>query len=113
MWAAVLTTAVLFGVAHGSIYRMLPVTVLGVAFGLLAWHSRSVFPGVAAHAVNNGIFAVIAAYPPLRQWATEQKLLFIPWSWTAAGAVVLALGLYLAMRQRQVSTPAVINEERA
>ncbi len=113
MWAAVLITGLLFGVAHGSIYRMMPVTVLGIAFGLLAWHSRSVFPGVVAHAVNNGIFAVLASYAPMRQWAADQKLLFIPWSWTAAGAVVLALGLYLAMRPREASAPTVVDEERA
>jgi sodium transport system permease protein len=96
MWTAILVTALLFGVAHGSIYRMLPVTFLGVVFGYLAWQSKSVIPGMFAHAVNNGTAVLLVSYAPLRDYALKQKMQYLPLEWTAAGAVVLALGLWLA-----------------
>lgn len=96
MWPAILVTAFLFGIAHGSIYRMLPVTFLGVVIGYLAWQSKSVVPGMLAHAINNATAILFVSYPPMREWAMKQKLQHLPLEWTAAGAVVLAAGLWLA-----------------
>lgn len=96
MWTAILTSAVLFGVAHGSIYRMLPVTFLGVVFGYLAWNSKSVIPGMLAHAINNGLAAILVSYEPLRTYVSAEKLTFVPLHWSAIGAVVLTAGLLLA-----------------
>lgn len=103
MWTAILVTALLFGVAHGSIYRMMPVTLLGVVVGYLAWQSRSVIPCMFAHAINNGIAALLVSYPPLREYAAKQKMLFLPLEWSAAGAVVLAIGLWLARQPQRAS----------
>ncbi|MBI3683771.1 MAG: CPBP family intramembrane metalloprotease [Acidobacteria bacterium] len=101
MWTAILASGLLFGVAHGSIYRMLPVTLLGMLFAYLAWRSRSVFPGMLAHAVNNGVGISIVAFAPLRDYVVSQKMQFIPLSWSAAGAVVLVIGLMLARGRRR------------
>jgi membrane protease YdiL (CAAX protease family) len=57
-WGAVFgiaASAMLFGLAHGSVGRLLPTALLGAGFGLLAIGSRSVFPAVLAHALNNFI----------------------------------------------------------
>ena len=37
--AAIALTALLFGLAHASIYRLAPTFLLGIAFGLLVWRS--------------------------------------------------------------------------
>ncbi|MCS7027085.1 MAG: ABC transporter permease subunit [Bryobacteraceae bacterium] len=96
MWPAILAAALLFGLAHGSIYRLLPVTFLGVVIGYLAWRSQSVIPGMLAHAVNNASALMLVSHPALRQWTVKQQLQFLPLEWSAFGALVLAAGLWLA-----------------
>lgn len=98
--ASVVLSAVLFGVAHGSVYRMLPVTILGLAIGWLFWHSRSVFPGMIAHALNNGIAVAAMTATPLRDYVLEHKLRHVPLEWSAVGLVVMATGLWMAWQFR-------------
>ena len=62
-WPAVLVTALLFGLAHASIYRLLPTFILGVLLGVLRWRSGSVVPGIVMHAVNNGLIGDVGAAP--------------------------------------------------
>ena len=51
-WIAMLLQAILFGVSHGykGVAAMLRITVLGLAFGLVAVTRRSLRPGILAHA---------------------------------------------------------------
>jgi sodium transport system permease protein len=56
---AVLISAVLFGAMHLSPYRFIPTFLLGISFGALAVASRSIFPAMLAHALNNA--AVVLA----------------------------------------------------
>jgi sodium transport system permease protein len=67
-WPAVLLSALLFGLAHASIYRLLPTMVLGLILGLVRWRSGSVVPGMVMHAVNNGLIGTLAQRPALAAW---------------------------------------------
>ncbi len=60
-WQAVLATALAFGALHASIFRLAPTAALGLVLGGLSLRSRSVVPGIVAHALNNGL-AVLAGY---------------------------------------------------
>ena len=56
-WGVVVATAVsavLFGVAHGELATGLFATLVGLAMAVLRHRSRSIWPGVAAHATING-----------------------------------------------------------
>ena len=60
-WIALVLQSILFGVSHGyqGIGAMVRITVLGVAFGLMAIWRRSLRPGMIAHAwtdAASGIF---------------------------------------------------------
>lgn len=94
-WAGVLLTALLFGLAHASVHRLLPTALLGVALGYLVLRSGSVFVGMIAHALNNGL-AVLLVHG---QRAGVQVGLDpdepLPWSLSVVGAVVCASGLWL------------------
>jgi membrane protease YdiL (CAAX protease family) len=57
--AAVSVSAVIFALAHMDPTHSLGVLPLGVWLGVVAWLSRSVWPGILCHAFNNA-FAVIA-----------------------------------------------------
>jgi membrane protease YdiL (CAAX protease family) len=58
-WALVLTTALLFGIMHLNLYRMLGPTLLGLTMGLLVYKSGSILTSAIFHALNNGVAIVI------------------------------------------------------
>ena len=64
-WVAVTLTGVLFGLLHLYLHRLLLTAALGVAIGWVAWQTRSVWPGVLLHFVNNAaaVLAVRGALP--------------------------------------------------
>ncbi|WP_437715581.1 ABC transporter permease subunit/CPBP intramembrane protease [Sorangium sp. So ce448] len=87
-------SALLFGLAHGSVYRLLPTFSLGLALGYARHRTGSVLPGALLHALNNGLAVSLLYFKP--SWA--QGLLegeVLPWSVTFAGMVVSLAGLLL------------------
>lgn len=91
--AAVGGTALLFSVAHASIYRLLPTVFLGAILGALAWRSGSIFVSMTAHAVNNAFIATLVH----ERWIAEALGLggseMPSWRVTAVGTVVMVVGL--------------------
>jgi sodium transport system permease protein len=95
-WPAILVTALLFGLAHSSIYRLLPTMFLGLLFGYLVWRTGSIAAGILAHLLNNGLMATLARSGEFLSWLGLASAKEVPWSIIAGGAVVLAAGLALA-----------------
>lgn len=92
--AAIVISSLLFGLAHGSVYRLLPTAFLGLAMGYARYRTGSIGSGMIIHALNNGI-AVSLLYLdlPLVKGIVEGGEL--PWSITAGGAAAFAGGLLL------------------
>jgi sodium transport system permease protein len=53
--AAILGCAVMFGIYHVDVYRLIPTTALGAMLGFCAWRSGSLGPSVLAHFINNAV----------------------------------------------------------
>jgi hypothetical protein len=66
---AIAIAALLFAVMHLDPVRFPALVVLGAMFGWLAWRAGSIWPAIAAHAVNNGVAAglVLAGGTPPRE----------------------------------------------
>ncbi len=58
--SAIVLTAVLFGLFHLDVYRLLPATLLGILLGYLAHASASILPAMLAHFCNNAILVTLA-----------------------------------------------------
>jgi membrane protease YdiL (CAAX protease family) len=56
---AIAAGAVLFAALHLDPVRFPALVVLGLVFGWLTWRAGSVWPAIAAHAVNNGVAMVL------------------------------------------------------
>src|SRR5262245_12131511 len=54
-WTAIIITSAVFGLAHGILQQSLGAAVIGVVIGFIAVKSGSLWPGVAYHAVHNGL----------------------------------------------------------
>ncbi len=99
---ALLASALLFGLAHSSVYRLLPTAFLGLLFGYAVWRTRSVGCSILAHLLNNGITATVVYVPAYAQWLGMGKERFLPWTTTAIGCVIALVGLLLIASVPQV-----------
>jgi len=84
---AIVVTAVLFSGFHLDPVGFAARLELGVLFGLLAWRSGSLWPGIAAHAVNNAVATVLFLFS---QGAEESE---VPLKLLVALALVGNVGL--------------------
>jgi membrane protease YdiL (CAAX protease family) len=86
---AVALTSLLFGIAHGSLWAAIPITVLGCFLGILVARSRSVTAPWIAHGVFNAV-----AYAELcitRDASSDVVARFATKPVTIAAAIVLLL----------------------
>jgi membrane protease YdiL (CAAX protease family) len=58
IWPAVVLSALLFGAAHADIGSFVVLTVIGVVLAVVRWQTRSLWPCVAIHTLNNTIALV-------------------------------------------------------
>lgn len=59
IWVAVVLSAVVFGFAHGDLGSLALLIVIGLALAVLRWKTRSIWPGMALHALNNLLAALV------------------------------------------------------
>lgn len=52
--AAIVLSGVIFGFYHLRLTQALPLALIGILLGYIAWKSSSIFPAMLAHLVNNG-----------------------------------------------------------
>lgn len=108
-WHAVALSAGVFGAFHLSFetaLRFLPTAFIGVLMGWAVWHSRSIFASMLMHFINNAFVVVLLWQPAVQKLAFSGNSL--AWPTVGAGAVLLALGLWLLPRRADpiASTPA-------
>jgi sodium transport system permease protein len=104
LWPALLTCALLFGVAHSSVYRLLPTFVIGLLLSWLVWRTGSIWTSIVAHALNNGIAATLVYNKALAAALGAGTQPYLGWKPTLAATVVLAIGLVVL---RSVRPPGV------
>jgi sodium transport system permease protein len=93
LWPALVTCALLFGVAHSSVYRLLPTFVIGLLLSWLVWKTGSIWTSIVAHALNNGIAATLVYNKALAAAIGAGTQQYLGWKPTLAATVVLAIGL--------------------
>lgn len=102
---AVVISSLLFALAHGDPFRLVPTFVLGLLLALLATRSGSLWPGVVFHASHNSL-AVTAGWfrrqseagSTAATWDTAEKLLYSPVGVIVAGFVLAGLTLWLLLQ---------------
>jgi sodium transport system permease protein len=87
---AIFLSALLFSMAHGSLFRVLPTLVLGLFLGHLAQRTRTLWPSMLAHALNNGILLALDRAAP-----HTVAGLGSPTAWAGVGLAAVALGLVM------------------
>jgi sodium transport system permease protein len=94
-WPAILACALLFGLAHSSVYRLIPTFFIGLLLSWLVWRTGSIWTGVIAHALNNGVAATLVYDKTLAAAFGAGTQAYLGWKPTLAAIVVLTVGLVL------------------
>lgn len=100
---AIVLSALVFGLAHGTLYNFLPISLAGVLLGYLYYWSGSIWVSIIAHFINNAI-AILGLY--LSNTGIISKELSdaenLPWYVLLISALLFILALQLA---RKNATP--------
>jgi membrane protease YdiL (CAAX protease family) len=59
-WVAIVTTGILFGLAHGLFVALPVLTIFGIAIGWLRARTRSIYPPMLLHATFNGAALILS-----------------------------------------------------
>ena len=87
---AVLLSAFIFTLLHFNPWWLVDILIAGVFLGVMSWKSRSIWPGVIVHAVNNGLGIVFVHVDENRMgWYLIGKHVSPVW-------VVLGMGIIYA-----------------
>ena len=54
-WIAIPMSALLFSIMHGTTYQTIDIFPFGIIVGWLYWRTKSLYPGIFMHIVNNAI----------------------------------------------------------
>ncbi len=97
---ALLLTAIVFAAFHMNPVALVPLVQVGLLFGVLAWRSGSVWPGICAHAANN-ITSTLQYFLTGHEGAEGATPGEVA-SWFAVGNLVLAGVVVLVWRRPQL-----------
>jgi ABC-2 type transport system permease protein/sodium transport system permease protein len=115
--AAIMTSAVIFGVFHVVaidhllLKRFLPTTFLGIVLGWMTVRTGSILPGVILHAIHNGLLLLVAYYRDelaARGWGLEERS-HIPSAWLFLAAIVAGIGIVLVLRASKHDSRVEVN----
>ena len=88
-WMVIVFVGFLFGVFHVHLYRIIPTAMLGILFTFIVFRTRSIWPAMLAHFMNNAVVFVLVNTPAAVErfpWLTGDS-----WPTMAATLVMLAL----------------------
>jgi membrane protease YdiL (CAAX protease family) len=64
IWVAIIVSSLLFGVAHADLGSLAPLVAIGLLLGVVRWKTRSLWPAIFLHTLNNTA-ALLALLPLL------------------------------------------------
>jgi sodium transport system permease protein len=103
-------SALLFGIAHASIYRLLPTMFLGIILGIVVWRTGSLLCAIVLHAINNGLLASLTEMPDLaRALGLQAGSESLPWTVTLFGSSLAAAGMAMLILSSASGTFLVRN----
>lgn len=106
-WPAILAVATVFGVFHFVVDRIPVSAMMGVVLGYICWQSRSILPGMLAHAMHNAMALLLPQVPVVHRWlgepaadASPGRLLPLRVFGPALGLFVVGLLVFASIRTR-------------
>ncbi|MGD2111151.1 MAG: ABC transporter permease subunit/CPBP intramembrane protease [Phycisphaerae bacterium] len=95
-WTAIIASALIFGVFHFFVFKLLVTTALGILLAYLCWQSRSIIPGIVAHFLHNALSVSFVLHP---EWyeriglPADDEWVHLPMPALLAGGFVFVIAL--------------------
>lgn len=105
---AIIVTSLLFGLMHMDPLQSTLTVFMGAYLGFVAFRFESIWPAVAAHALNNGVSAVSLTLFPEEPTTSEPSLLGM-----CLGGAVFAACLAYVLRRVPKGKPRIGSAQRA
>ena len=109
-WTGIIVVSLFFGACHGSIWRMIPTAILGMAIGYVLFETENIFYCMLMHFVNNAFSVLLSSglnwlYQQLGEEVQMDTMTRIPLSsvgmamiYATAAPILIYLGNYLLHR---------------
>lgn len=94
VWAALALTGIIFGLYHVRMTQVIPLSVIGILLAYLTYASKSLYPAIAAHFLNNAGSVVAAFYYPEVMFSTEASEVMPPWELLVPGFILTGILLF-------------------
>lgn len=101
IWPAILISGLIFGLYHMQLTNLLPLTAIGIMLAYVTWVSKSIYPAMLAHLINNGGSVLVATYQPDSAFAELTPKTMPPLWAVGAGLIVSAYLVYFMYQQYQ------------
>jgi membrane protease YdiL (CAAX protease family) len=106
-WVAIGMSSALFAIVHLNPWQLITAFAVGMVSGWFFLKTGSLWPCIAAHALNN-LMAWLASVAPFELWepineTTLRTVEFQPWWLDMTGAALLMAGLFLFRRSAPAS----------
>lgn len=96
---AVILSGVLFALYHVRFTQFIPLALLGILLAILAWKSKSIYPAIVAHFVNNGTSVFIAYKFPDYAFSKANATSMPPPLWVVASVIISTYLLYILYKE--------------
>jgi len=101
-YRAIIWSSLIFAVMHLNPWQAIPAFCLGFVMGWIYWRTRSLWPCIFMHAVNNGIaFIMLFLFPDAASGTTLHEIVGAHYLYIYPGAVALSIAIgYMVWRKR-------------
>ncbi|HEY1692351.1 MAG TPA: CPBP family intramembrane glutamic endopeptidase [Polyangiaceae bacterium] len=100
-WPAIVASAFAFGLFHVDPVQGSLAFVAGIYLGWVVERFGGIRPGIAAHAVNNAVFVLLASFSATGEHPTRRESIVV----AAAGAAVVVGAIAVLRKARWVEAP--------
>jgi len=106
-WGGILFSGVIFGFYHLRLTQAIPLSLLGIFMAWLTWQTRSLWPAILVHLINNSFAAVLGKIAANSETGTDMEEFTFPWWVIVVAALVLAgsVKMLMARAPRAHSSP--------
>src|SRR5699024_4312775 len=99
---AIIISGIIFGMFHLQATHLLPLIVIGILLGYLAWIAESIIPAIAAHFLNNAGSVFLVRFFPESEM-TSTTAVTLPPVWLILLSIIITfMILHYLYQQRPV-----------
>ena len=98
-WGGILFSGIIFGFYHLRLTQAIPLSLLGIFMAWLTWQTRSLWPAILVHFINNAFAAVLGKMAASSDSPTDLDDFTFPW-WVVVVAAFVLAGSIAALRKR-------------